>query len=189
MIIPNIKNLIKDDFSDFTAFQGATVTRNKTFPIDVFKGCRNLNVGYTSGFNGVNGDITRIDNTATLKPNGWNDYNAVRFQYDFTQEQGQYTLSFKAKGNINIRIGFVNLVTVDKRYDLVEDKWTFCNITFNKNVDINGIIRIYMDAQPNQLSYVDIKELKIEKGDTPTDYSPAPEDGYGYTGSDGAYHI
>lgn len=42
MIIPNIKKLIKDDFSDFTAYQGAVATRNKTFPIDVFKGGRNL---------------------------------------------------------------------------------------------------------------------------------------------------
>ena len=35
------RNMIADDFSDFTPYQGATVTRNKTFPIEVFKGGRN----------------------------------------------------------------------------------------------------------------------------------------------------
>ena len=51
MYIDN-KNLIANDFSDFTANQGAVVTRNKTFPIDVFKGGRNLilNSGVTKQF-------------------------------------------------------------------------------------------------------------------------------------------
>lgn len=39
------RDLIKDDFSDFNAYQGAVVTRNKTFPIDVFKGGRNVLLG------------------------------------------------------------------------------------------------------------------------------------------------
>lgn len=51
MYIDN-KNLIKNDFSDFNAYSGAVVTRNKTFPIDVFKGGRNLikNSGVTKQF-------------------------------------------------------------------------------------------------------------------------------------------
>ena len=38
MIIPKVKNLVESDFSDFTGI--ATV--NKTFPIHIFKGGRNL---------------------------------------------------------------------------------------------------------------------------------------------------
>lgn len=38
MIIPKVKNLVESDFSDFTG----TATVNKTFPIHIFKGGRNL---------------------------------------------------------------------------------------------------------------------------------------------------
>mgnify|MGYP001286506864 FL=1 len=52
MYVKKTPNLIKSDFSDFTAYAGATFTRNKTFPIEVFKGGRNLipNSGVTKQF-------------------------------------------------------------------------------------------------------------------------------------------
>lgn len=53
-------NLIRDDFGDFAPYAGSIVTRNKTFPIEAFKGSRNL----------ILGTLDEKELTATLPTSG-----------------------------------------------------------------------------------------------------------------------
>lgn len=187
MIIPNIKNLIKDDFSDFTPYQGAVVTRNKTFPIDVFKGGRNLllDSGETTIINPATMAYRDMGTPIELQPNV--DY-VFSWNIDWLEET---TLPL--------------LMSIGLSSDGIRYHWDFPemgSIIVNKNETQFRTIRItqtqyddglkyfaYRLRNRNQLMTIELNTRKFEKGNIATEYSPAPEDGYGLDLPNGAYHI
>ena len=186
-------NLIKDDFSDFTAYGGATVTRNKTFPIDVFKGGRNIlpisNVVPHSRVQNVMGYFNGRENTIK----SYNDYTENTASWGL--EDGQvYTfvcdICTLDDMTWSSRVFYVNSITnglhnVTKTNAM---EWTRLEVTFTyKTGGSTNVLHIY--PNPSGSTYY-LSNQKIIKGvNLEEPYSPAPEDGYDYTGSDGAYHI
>ena len=183
MYIKNTPNLIKSDFSDFTAYRGATVTRNKTFPIEVFKGGRNY----------------LLNTSNEWKTRSWTNWNSVYQDYVPVEYGDRYIATVEIENTYDNPVGF-RIYPYDENMKLINDyvESEFVNpgttktisVEFNVSKTTYKYIRFFFRASNvSDSPTIKYRKLKIEKGSTPTEYSPAPEDGYGYTGSDGAYHI
>ena len=200
MYIKNTPNLIKSDFSDFTAFGGAIVTKNKTFPIEVFKGGRNL---------AINGNVpTRLgrmivteqgEDFVKLKLPSGATVEYINFNSIQNLNTGdEITLNFNIElltqniSNYRVRYGLRNNVFPDTPI-LISSGVNYFVQGFNEigeNPSVRAQPILIFDGNPNEdLEFV-ISRRKVTLGFNDNEpYSPAPEDGYGYTGSDGAYHI
>ena len=194
-------NKIKDDFSDFTAYRGATVTKNKTFPIEVFKGGRNLLLDSKNSYQ-IRSSVSSVypmeydtlpDGTRRVRRifDGFPSLAFATYTNKLLNlDAGKYTLSMEIRPTEKTIFGGMGGSGIKR--DCKVGEWTRIDLTYNiaqgGDLQMYGIYFTIVDDQYKE-QWIEYRNFKLEKGDIATDWSPAPEDGYGYTGSDGAYHI
>lgn len=191
-VIVDRENLIKDDFSDFNAYQGATVTRNKTFPIETFKGGRNLaKLSEINEYSG--GSLRAIGNKVQLVESQIKVISQLSdllgFKIDFDNgEQSKIQISCYSDTPLRSYYKFDNGSQIVGGRLKNNNGYQTMELTIPEGAtSLNYGIGRY--PHPTPFTEFDINDLKIELGSTPTEYSPAPEDGYDYEGPNPAYHI
>lgn len=189
-------NLLKDDFSDFSHIQGSTYTLNKTFPIEIFKGGKNIQtLPYGGGrlpyWNVIT--ATMIDNTNELSLITTTG-SAQRFQGNMNMVKGKYTILFEYKSDQSMKFASSTemINTLDKTFPSSPNEYRKAFFNFEKENDLNALLRLYVEGSNGVAGIkASVRKIKIVSGHVGIEepYSPAPEDGYGYTGNNGAWHI
>ncbi len=123
---------------------------------------------------------------------GWNYVNYGRFKRDKITPATTYVVSFEMKSNQTFNVGAVDLKQGDSSNTLIKSITTVQNkVTANSTAWTKIIFRLVtLDTLPSSTSQVIyitgipgkansthyIRNLKLEVGNTPTAWSPAPED-------------
>ena len=101
-----------------------------------------------------------------------------------------YTLSCETMKAEGFNVGNRTTITVRYHYtdgtvkdfetnipsDITEDTWRKCSYTFTYSSDKTFVRSSFMIALGTEACGIKIKNVKFEKGNKPTDWSPAPED-------------
>ena len=90
------------------------------------------------------------------------------------KEGDMMTLSFYARGNAKMRVGFDDIAQ-DVQITRNGDAWTRYSVTLRRNRSDNVIM--YVRDMDGSGTYVDLAKPKLELGTVASDWSPAPEDG------------
>ena len=138
------------------------------------------------GIKGVK--LTKDSNNAS----GWNYVNYGRFKRDKITPATTYVISFEMKSNQTFNVSSVDLKQGDSSNTLIKSITTVQNkVTANSTAWTKIIFRLVtLDTLPSSTSQVIyitgipgkansthyIRNLKLEVGNTPTAWSPAPED-------------
>lgn len=130
---------------------------------------------------------TNID----LSPTVISLYNAIR-KNDFNRAEmvgKQVTLSFKARASRSVEASFMNYavltdgthINFGKQREKITTTWKTFYITIDNFPDNVEVVRwcpysIYITKEEFYDFYLDVRDWKFEKGNKPTDWTPAPED-------------
>ena len=143
----------------------------------------------------LDGGVRAVRMTRDATPNaGWSviSYNMGANDYALLEPNTEYTLSFDYKPSVATANGVMfsirrgdgtNAATNEGGYwkEIPANKWTHVSGTFMTVENIPdfllGSTEIYITRLPTTVNSVHIfKNLKLEKGNKATDWSPAPED-------------
>src|SRR5690606_39104580 len=102
------------------------------------------------------------------------------YQYPTNLEENTYyTISLKAKSvgeTSSLRFGFLNQGAGLERTINVDSTWRKYTFTTTKFIDFNRNTLLHFYANNGTAEGVYITEIKLEKGNKATDWTPAPED-------------
>lgn len=95
------------------------------------------------------------------------------------EENTYYTISFKAKSvgeTSSLRFGFLNQGPGKSQIINVDSTWRKYTFTTTQFIDFNRNTTLHFYANNETAEGVYITEIKLEKGNKATDWTPAPED-------------
>lgn len=150
---------------------------------DINKAIDNLEIGGRNLFSGFDekeislkdyqnrGSFTQFVNNLTFNPA---DYLEEEFTISFYAKSPNGTTSLQVYNRNNNPRYFYFRTTLD---NALGGKWKYCTYTFTnkdrgESCNISNKIEIYA---PNQMGVL-VKQIKVEKGNKVTDWTPAPED-------------
>lgn len=192
-------NLIKDDFSDFTGFATATVSRDRTFPIEMFVGGLNLykNSGFLEPVNRwqAGGAVDVVDGnikvtTVTGASSGFDTGRNVPLVAG-----KKYELQYMVRSNNIGQMNYVYLLNNIGNMKLphqefpLNGEWHLIRQVFTtpSNYLVDSGILIGTGAPAG--NSLEIKQNSIKVSEVfDDDWSPAPEDAYGLNLPNGAWH-
>ncbi len=105
---------------------------------------------------------------------GWGDYSI--------EQDERYIISFEARGTVSgfdylyqMRVGGTNQSVPANTIQLYEDNWTKITIPFTSSFATDqGYLLIGVNDEAGK--WFDVRNIKLEKGNKATDWTPAPED-------------
>ena len=177
---PDGKRYLGLAYNKTTATESSTASDYSWSPLydNVVVGGRNLllNSNFSTGDISnwsVNGAATvvEVDGFNAIQLTG---VNGGFYNYPIGKEGGVYTVSFKAKPvgtTSSLRVGFLNAGISSNI--AVSGSWSRYSFTMT-SVSANQLFLFY--ANGNTSSGVYITDIKLEKGNIATDWTPAPED-------------